>query len=201
MLRRLILLAACLGLTGCSHDDGRTMKQPTGQQQAVFTSATTLPATSDSGDADVANETSLTITPGWDTKSPLPTRFTCDGSNVSPGFSWTGEPAGTVTFAVILSDTDSPTYSHWTVANIPANVHLLAENWIPPLAVTAANARGAAMYTGPCPPKGSTHHYVLSIYAVTQQLEATKGDPAEGMRTAIQDAASDMASFNFAYSR
>jgi phosphatidylethanolamine-binding protein (PEBP) family uncharacterized protein len=32
----------------------------------------------------------------------IPVRFTCDGENVSPEFSWKGAPPGTKSFALII---------------------------------------------------------------------------------------------------
>ena len=38
----------------------------------------------------------------------IPAEHTCDGDNTSPPLSWEGEPGGTVTFALIMEDPDSP---------------------------------------------------------------------------------------------
>ena len=55
--------------------------------------------------------------------------FGCTGENVSPALNWSGEPAGTKSFAVTVYDPDAPTGSgwwHWLVFNIPATAHALA---------------------------------------------------------------------------
>ncbi len=48
--------------------------------------------------------------------------FGCTGRNRSPHLAWSGEPSGTVSFALILHDPDAPTgtgWYHWVAFNIP----------------------------------------------------------------------------------
>jgi phosphatidylethanolamine-binding protein len=55
--------------------------------------------------------------------------FGCTGSNVSPALSWSGAPAGTKSFAVMMYDPDAPTGSgwwHWVAFNLPPTVTSLA---------------------------------------------------------------------------
>jgi hypothetical protein len=47
---------------------------------------------------------SSSFTPG----GMIPVRFTCDGENVSPEFSWKRAPPGTKSFALIIHDPDAP---------------------------------------------------------------------------------------------
>jgi Raf kinase inhibitor-like YbhB/YbcL family protein len=103
-------------------------------------------------------------------------KFGCTGKNVSPVLSWSGAPAGAKSFALTIFDPDAPTGSgfwHWVVANIPANVTSLPMNAgdlrgknLPKGAVQVRNDYGALGYGGPCPPKGDTHHYVFTVFAV-----------------------------------
>jgi Raf kinase inhibitor-like YbhB/YbcL family protein len=107
---------------------------------------------------------------GWD----------CTGKNVSPALSWSGAPKGTKSFAVSIYDPDAPTGSgfwHWWVANIPASVTSLPKGvgsgtGLPEGAMMVRNDFSAIGYGGTCPPKGSTHHYQITVYA----LDADKLD-------------------------
>lgn len=101
----------------------------------------------------------------------------CGGSNRSPALAWSGEPAGTQSFAVTIFDPDAPTGSgwwHWTVFNIPARVHSLPENAgaansasLPAGAVQGRTDFGFSNYGGPCPPAGDPpHHYIITVYAL-----------------------------------
>jgi Raf kinase inhibitor-like YbhB/YbcL family protein len=49
------------------------------------------------------------------------------GTNISPAMTWTGAPAGTQSFVVLLQDLTN-TMAHWVLWNIPASVTSLPEN-------------------------------------------------------------------------
>jgi Raf kinase inhibitor-like YbhB/YbcL family protein len=112
--------------------------------------------------------------------SPMATAqvFTgCKGQNISPALSWSGEPAGTQSFAITMYDPDAPTGSgwwHWTLFNIPASVHGLAAGAgsegskdLPAGAGQGRTDFGFSHYGGPCPPAGDhAHHYEITVYAV-----------------------------------
>ena len=63
------------------------------------------------------------------------------------------------------------------------------------------NSDAKPAYTGPCPPAGSTHHYSLTVYALSQVLESQSGDPAPAMRAAIEGAAIESATSEFTFGR
>jgi len=101
----------------------------------------------------------------------------CKGQNISPAFSWSGEPSGTQSFAVTMYDPDARGGSgwwHWTVFNISATVHSLAAGAgsegsrnLPAGARQGRNDFGLSQYSGPCPPVGDhAHHYEITVYAV-----------------------------------
>lgn len=101
----------------------------------------------------------------------------CTGGDQSPAISWSGEPAGTKSFAVTIYDPDAPTGSgwwHWTVFNIPSSVHSLKENagaagskLLPKGAGEGRTDFGFSHYGGPCPPVGDPpHHYQITVFAV-----------------------------------
>jgi Raf kinase inhibitor-like YbhB/YbcL family protein len=88
---------------------------------------------------------------------------------------WTEGPPGTKSYAVTLYDPDAPTGSgwwHWTVFNIPATERGLPENASQTWKDAARALKqgrtdfGSAAYGGPCPPEGSSHRYVLTVWAL-----------------------------------
>ena len=69
------------------------------------------------------------VSPAFEEGKPIPAKYTCDGSNVSPQLSWSGFPEKTKSFAIIMDDPDAPmgTWVHWVMYNIPATVMSLDE--------------------------------------------------------------------------
>ncbi|WP_027891540.1 YbhB/YbcL family Raf kinase inhibitor-like protein [Calidithermus chliarophilus] len=104
--------------------------------------------------------------------------FGCSGQNVSPALQWSGAPADTKSFALIVHDPDAPTgvggFTHWIVYNIPANVSRLEKGagnpegrGLPAGAVQAVTSFGTPGWGGPCPPAGDKpHRYEFTLYAL-----------------------------------
>jgi Raf kinase inhibitor-like YbhB/YbcL family protein len=111
----------------------------------------------------------------------IPSKYTCDGSNISPPLEWSGVPDDTESFAIIFDDPDAPskTWVHWVLFNIPASQQQLEEN-IPPNkeldngAMHGINDFKKHSYGGPCPP-GGTHGYYMKLYALDTKLDLKPG--------------------------
>ena len=112
----------------------------------------------------------------------IPQTYTCDGEDISPPLSWGDPPEGTESFALILDDPDAPvgTWVHWVLFNIPADKRSLPEG-IPARdqlsdgSLHGQNSWKRNDYGGPCPPSGSTHRYVLMLYALDTTLDLEAG--------------------------
>ena len=111
----------------------------------------------------------------------IPSRYTCDGANISPPLQWSGLPAGTKTVALIVDDPDAPakTWVHWVVYDLPANTTQLPENIKPQENLAGGGKQGTSDfkkigYGGPCPPSG-THRYFFKLYAVDIQTSLGPG--------------------------
>jgi Raf kinase inhibitor-like YbhB/YbcL family protein len=121
--------------------------------------------------------------PSFQEGKPIPDRFTCDGEDVSPEFSWTDAPRETKSFALILDDPDAPRangFTHWVLYNIPAHTTRIPENipkqelMVSGVGMQGRNDAGKIGYVGPCPPSG-THRYFARLYALRKELDLESG--------------------------
>jgi len=133
----------------------------------------------------------------------VPPRYTCDGQDISPELTWSGIPAKTKSLALILSDPDAPsgTFYHWVVYNIPSTVTSFPQGLqsLPSGCLAGKNSWGKAQYNGPCPPKGSTHRYVFTLYALDTTLTLAPGATATSLMHALQSHVVAEATFTTAY--
>jgi len=129
-------------------------------------------ATSDPGKVD---PTSTAVASG----GSIPTRFTCDGADVSPPVSLDA-PADAATWALVVSDPDAPggTFTHWLIWNVPAKTDLPEAvprgRTVSSLggATQGRNGFGDVGYGGPCPPSGDgPHTYRFDAYALGGRLD------------------------------
>jgi Raf kinase inhibitor-like YbhB/YbcL family protein len=125
----------------------------------------------------------------------IPSKYTCEGEDVSPPLTWDGVPEGTKSLVLIIDDPDAPdpkapqmVWVHWVVYNIPPDTKGLPEN-----AIKAGLPQGSAVgvndfkktgYGGPCPPIGR-HRYFHKLYALDVTLnlgKATKSQIEQAMK-------------------
>ena len=150
-----------------------------------------LPA--NSADENLTTPMKITST-AFEHGAAIPTRFTCDGADVSPPLAWSGIPAAAKSLALIVSDPDAPdpaapkrTWVHWVLYDIPPATTALREAIEPaqfPRGTRAGSndwARG--VYGGPCPPIGR-HRYFFTLYA----LDTVLGELNAPTRAALLDA-------------
>src|SRR6516225_8271917 len=128
----------------------------------------------------------------------IPNKYTCAGSPTapSPAMSWTGAPANTQSYVVILHDPDpvlqgSATNDvlHWAIIDIPGDTKGLPEGVKNGDQADGAkninNLGGFAGYMGPCAPPGhGDHHYTFELYALNAKL----GLPDTASRQELLDA-------------
>jgi len=123
----------------------------------------------------------------------IPSRFTCEGENVSPEFSWKEAPIGTKSFALILHDPDARRlggFIHWVLYNVPADKGHLDPNvptqeHVPATGVQGRNDGGDIGYMGPCPPSG-THRYYFRLFALDSEVRLPPGATHDELTQAME---------------
>jgi Raf kinase inhibitor-like YbhB/YbcL family protein len=121
----------------------------------------------------------------------IPSKFTCDGSNINPELFITEVPSEAKSLVLIMDDPDVPAYvrkdcmwDHWVVFNIPPHIGHIPENCHPP-GITGNNTGGEANYQGPCPPDRE-HRYFFKLYALDTSLTLSKGATKKQVEEAMQ---------------
>jgi Raf kinase inhibitor-like YbhB/YbcL family protein len=123
-----------------------------------------------------------------------PTKYTCEGQDLSPPLAWTGVPAGAKSLVLILDDPDAPdpkapkmTYVHWVLYDLPPDSSGLAEaiKSLPAVAKSGLNDWKRTGYGGPCPPIGR-HRYFFKLYALDTKLSSLVNPPKRDVVAAMQ---------------
>lgn len=123
----------------------------------------------------------------------IPTKYTCQGQDISPPLTWSQSPVETQSLALIMDDPDAPggVFTHWILFNIPSNSQELPEAvptqaQLPSGALQGKNDFGRIGYGGPCPPPGHPHRYQFTLYAMNQPLDLKVGASKKQVLDAMQ---------------
>ncbi|HMF09395.1 MAG TPA: YbhB/YbcL family Raf kinase inhibitor-like protein [Thermoanaerobaculia bacterium] len=122
----------------------------------------------------------------------IPRKHTCDGEDVSPELSWSGQPSQTASLALIVEDPDAPrkTWVHWVLFDMPAARSSLPDSVSDRPAVDGGGTQGKndfgnLGYGGPCPPSG-THRYFFKLYALNKKLGLPSGSSRHDVDKAME---------------
>ena len=140
-----------------------------------------------------ANGMGMMITSSAFTDSAsIPSKYTCDGQDVSPPLAWSGVPDNARTLALIMDDPDAPngTWTHWVIWNIPNTASSLPEGVSKTASVSGGGMQGQNSwpktgYGGPCPPPGKAHRYNFTLFALDTTLSIPDKSNAAALRAAM----------------
>lgn len=121
----------------------------------------------------------------------IPSKYTCDGENISPELLISGVPSEAKSLALIMDDPDVPKtlrpdgmFVHWVMFNISPKTTNISEN-IGSIGSSGLNGRGNPVYTGPCPPDRE-HRYFFKLYALDTVLDLPSSTNKEGLLLAME---------------
>jgi phosphatidylethanolamine-binding protein (PEBP) family uncharacterized protein len=101
----------------------------------------------------------------------LPMEYTCDGNASMLALDWSGAPAGTKSYAVIMHHVAGPEDIHWYLVlyNIPADVTSLPKDFsgIGTLGTNSVNDR--TEYAPPCSKGPGDKTYTYTVYALSAE--------------------------------
>jgi Raf kinase inhibitor-like YbhB/YbcL family protein len=191
-MKPLVLVLVLVAIAGCSSDGGTATPQvdaPSADAASPSVDAAPTPT--------VPPPVPLSVTStAFADLAAIPTDNTCNGANTSPPLAWTGAPATTKSFAIVLTDQFlSPPLVHWVIYNIPASatgVPASIENTDTPASVAGAGQvvslhAPTIGYYGPCPPSPPAHSYQFTVHAldVAQLAGVTKDTSRDAALLAI----------------
>ena len=139
----------------------------------------------------------LIITSGaFEQGAAIPSKYTCQGDDISPPLSWQGIPDSTQSLALIIHDPDVPSpdkperiWVHWVLYNLPPNTTSLSEHTttsdLPQGTQEGINDWNRTGYGGPCPPMGR-HRYFHKLYALDTVLDDLHKPTMKQLKTAMQ---------------
>jgi Raf kinase inhibitor-like YbhB/YbcL family protein len=177
----------------CSRD-GREMQLPTADQTESIAVATSTAE-------QVVEPAQLTITAPWIDGEAVDPIFTCEGDRLSPSFTISGLPNGTISWGFSLVDFTAEDALHWGVANVSPEITSVEAGVVPFGATQSLNRIAKVGYAAPCPKAGELHTYILTVYALSQQLELIEGVDAATMLTSLEAGALAVAATTFTVQR
>lgn len=134
--------------------------------------------------------------PAFTHNGEIPSRYTCEGLDISPALAWAGIPAGVKSLALIVDDPDAPdpaapriTWVHWVLYNLPLSASGLEEGVktvaLPDGTLEGINDSKRTGYGGPCPPIGR-HRYFFRLYALDVVLPNLRTPTKEQLLLAMK---------------
>lgn len=143
----------------------------------------------------------------------IPSLYTCDGQDISPGLLWQDVPEGTVSFALICDDPDVPetlkdqvptlVWDHWVLFDIPANVRAIPQGGFKGVEKGShgKNSWGRNDYGGPCPPNPKPHRYFFKLFALDTMLNLSPSTTKDQLLKAMEGHILDQATLMGTYLR
>jgi phosphatidylethanolamine-binding protein (PEBP) family uncharacterized protein len=149
-------------------------------------------------------EFTLTSDAGVD-NGTMPVEYTCDGDGNSPALSWSGAPAGTKEFALMITTLpgDGTTKWNWVLYGIPATATGLEKNSTG-VGTLGVSDTGNLAYAPPCSQGPGDKLYTFTLYALSASPElpdAANQVTGDVLTEAISGITISSTSLNLSYAR
>jgi gluconolactonase len=172
----------------------------------VFTAPMSAQSATGAASPSMASSTFTLTSPDLPADNRLPVEYTCDGASSTLALVWSGAPAGTQSYAVVMHHVapDNTIHWYWVVYNLSANVTSLAKNVdlssMGSLGNNSVNDRNE--YAPPCSKGPGDKEYIYTVYALSAQPQITTSPVnREVLLNAIQDITLGSAELRVVYAR
>jgi len=127
--------------------------------------------------------------PTFENNKNIPSKYTCDGKNVSPPLIFSEIPENTKSLVLIMDDPDAvkpagKVWDHWIIFDIPRGTKEIPEGR-EPRGMHGKGTSGNLKYHGPCPPDGE-HRYYFKLYALNTELNLSEGSAKSEIEKAMK---------------
>jgi len=131
----------------------------------------------------------------FENNGEIPSKYTCEGENISPGLEISGVSENAKSLALIVLDIDVPeefqkklnikNWDQWILFNISPTTTSIPEGNGNSAGIHGNNTSGKASYDPICPP--SKHRYVFTIYALDiEKLDLSEGSTREELEKSME---------------
>ena len=129
----------------------------------------------------------LLTSPVFEDMKELPQEFTGDGEAATPPLAWTGAPAGTKSYALIMdhADKEGNMKWYWTQYDIPAGTTSLAKN-AHDIGKMGTGFKGEVGYEPPMSKGAGSRTYVITMYALNEPLNVAGKPGREELLAAMK---------------
>jgi phosphatidylethanolamine-binding protein (PEBP) family uncharacterized protein len=135
----------------------------------------------------------------------LPASYTCDGTGSTPILSWSGAPAGTAEFALLMSTLpgDGSTKYNWVLYGIPGTKTSLATDSYGVGTLGVGSDGPIAAYQAPCSQGLGEKSYTFTVYALSAPpvLSGSSAVSGAALATAMSSLTLGQAALTLTYNR
>lgn len=197
------LAVALTLLVGCGGSSKKTSASAGASTSTTTTTSQSTTSTDSNPEGIPSNEkvqlSSRVVPP----EGSIPVRYTCDGQDVPPQFSWETPPPGTVELMldiIKIQPVNHKLYFAWAITGIKPSTRELDPPKLPAGVISARNSSGRVGYYF-CPPKGHAERYVAVLFALPRHLPAKLGFNATQLRLEAEKVARYESLYIFHYTR
>jgi len=177
----LLVLTACTKSASTQEESATTDAVPVSTTSPITDATTTSMAASTSQSDESFTVTSSAMVDG----GTLPVQFTCDGASQSPPIAWSGAPAGTKSFAVLMDHQPGPGDWHWywTLWGIKSSTSSIAAGTTGDATVGTNSVNRELAYTPPCSKGPGAKAYTITVFALSATPKISDANTVD--RTAL----------------